>query len=226
MNNIAIITARGGSKRIPNKNIKLFLGKPIIAYSIIAALDSGLFNEVMVSTDDHEIAKIAKEFGATVPFMRSAESADDYAILNDVLLEVKNEYFKRNKEFDCACIILPTAPFITVELMNESFRMLISNNFDVVSPVVKYSYPIQRALKIGKDGKTKMFFPEYYKSRSQDLEPAYFDAGQFYWINKDKTLIDSNRGSLIIPETMAQDIDTPKDWEMAELKYRLLNIER
>ena len=221
MLNLAIIPARGGSKRIPRKNIKDFLGKPIIAYSIQAALKSELFDEVMVSTDDEEIAEIAKKHGAKVPFMRSDKTADDHATLADVLDEVKNEYLKQNKTFDNICCILPTAPLITLENFKKGYDLLLMKNADSVRPIVRFSYPIQRAVK-AQDGKLSMFYPEYLKTRSQDLEPAFHDAGQFYWMRFEAGLGDDNKIGFEIPETMAQDIDTTADWKIAELKFKYL----
>ena len=221
--NIAIIPARGGSKRIHKKNIKDFLGKPIIAYSIETALQSGMFSEVMVSTDDKEIAQIAIKFGATVPFFRSEENSNDFAILNDVFEEVVNQYKKNGKEFDNYCLILPTSPLITESNLKKTFEILKKKNFDSVRPIVRFSYPIQRASKMNDDGKVEMFYPEHFKTRSQDLEPAFHDAGQFYWINTNKTMLHTNKGALEIDEILVQDIDNETDWKLAELKYKLLN---
>lgn len=221
-NNLAIIPARGGSKRIPKKNIKSFLGKPIISYSIELAKSSGLFNEVMVSTDDQEIANLSKSYGAKIPFIRSSRAADDYATLNDVLLETISEYKNEGKKFDFICIILPTAPLIQKSIFFESFEMIKKNNWDSVRPMVKFSYPIQRAYRLSKN-KLEMLHPDYYNTRSQDLEPAYHDAGQFYWVNKNKSLIDKNKGGIQISDLEAQDIDNESDWTIAEMKYKLLN---
>ncbi|HRR10048.1 MAG TPA: pseudaminic acid cytidylyltransferase [Rhodothermales bacterium] len=220
--NLAIITARGGSKRIPKKNIKLFCGKPIIAYSIEAALSSGLFDEVMVSTDDEEIRLVAEKYGATVPFLRSEETANDYAGLSVVIEEVKNEYQKREMNFDFVCCILPTAPLISVAALQKGFALLKERKADVILPVVKFSYPIQRAFKMT-DDTLEMFYPEFYEYRSQDLEPAYHDSGQFYWMKYDKSLKSKNKLGYEISEIEAQDIDTESDWKLAELKYKLLN---
>ena len=220
---VAIIPARGGSKRIPRKNIKLFLGKPIIAYSIEIALKSGLFDEVMVSTDDYEIAKIAKRHGAKVPFFRSKKNSNDFAILNDVFEEVKAEYKNHGIEIIESCIILPTSPLITISNLKKAYIELLKHNFDSVRPVVKFSYPIQRAFKMNQKGKIKMMYEELYNSRSQDLEPAFHDAGQFYWINKGKSMLNTNKGAFEISEIETQDIDTVTDWKMTELKYKLQN---
>jgi N-acylneuraminate cytidylyltransferase len=225
MNNLAIIPARGGSKRIPKKNIKEFLGKPIIAYSIEAANQSALFTEIMVSTDDEEIAAVAKQYGAKVPFMRSAENADDYATLADVVDEVKEQYKQLTKEFDNICLILPTAPFISPDILKNTYHLLLSENIDSVRPVVRFSYPIQRALKM-QNGKLQMFYPEHKTTRSQDLEPAYHDAGQFYWMKAEKGLHGTNKYGFEIPETLAQDIDTEEDWKLAEQKYQMIHQEK
>ncbi len=222
MKNLAIIPARGGSKRIPKKNIRKFLGKPIIAYSIEVAIESGLFEEVMVSTDSEEVAEIAKAYGATVPFLRSEESANDIAPLNDVYLEVIGEYKSRQKIFDNCCLILPTAPLTSVELLKKAFDLLINTNMDSVRPVVPFGYPIQRAFKMNKS-RVDFMYPEYANSRSQDLEKAYHDAGMFYFIQAGKPIGGSNRGAFEIDPLHAQDIDDEADWKLAEFKYKFLN---
>ena len=224
---LCIIPARGGSKRIPRKNIKNFLGKPIIAYSIEAALKSELFDEVMVSTDDKEIAEVAKTYGAKVPFMRSKENADDYATTVDVLIEVINKYKILKKEFDSCCCIYPTAPLIKIEKLKSGFEKLNNDNFDVVFPVVGFSYPIWRGLKKTANENFKMIWPKHINSRSQDLEEAYHDAGQWYWFKpknliQKKTLLGTNTTCVILKATEVQDIDTLTDWKLAELKYELL----
>lgn len=226
MANVAIITARGGSKRIPRKNIKTFRGKPIIAYSIETALNCGLFDYVMVSTDDDEIAEISKRFGAQVPFIRSKETADDFSGTANVVLEVLSDFKKIEKQFDNVCCIYPTAPFITKQTLEKSYQLLIEKQFDTVFPVCAFSYPIQRALEI-KNSKTSMIWPENLNKRSQDLQQTYHDAGQFYWINinsflKEKKLFTQNTGSIILNELQVQDIDNETDWKIAELKHSLL----
>lgn len=225
MRKIAIITARGGSKRIPRKNIKPFLGKPILAYSIEAAAGSGLFDEIMVSTDDAEIAEIAERHGAKVPFMRSPETANDFATTNDVLLEVLAEYEKRGQRFDVGCCIYPTAPFVTAEKLRKAMEMLLNSDADTLIPVVAFSYPPQRAM-IVKDGRLVFEYPEYMDSRSQDLTPHYHDVGQFYCFRveaykRNRKLMLGNILPFEIPETQVQDIDSQTDWEIAEIKYRL-----
>jgi pseudaminic acid cytidylyltransferase len=224
---IAIITARGGSKRIPYKNIKPFRGKPIIAYSIETTLNSGLFDEVMVSTDDAKIVEIAKQFGAKIPFMRSDKNADDYAGTAEVLLEVLEDYRTKEKlNFDYACCIYPTAPFVTVARLREGYELMINRKYDVVFAVAKFDYPIQRSLHFIKD-KLQMIYPENELKRSQDLPSAYHDAGQFYWFDiatfvKEKTLFGNNVGGIILSALEVQDIDTETDWKLAELKHNLL----
>lgn len=224
MKKLAIITARGGSKRIPRKNIKDFLGKPILAYSIEAALSSGMFDEVMVSTDDEEIAEMARKYGAKVPFLRSEKTANDFATTNDVLLEVLEEYEKKGEKFEMACCLYPTAPFVTGEKLQEAGKMLEGSDADTVIPVVQFSYPPQRAMVVS-DGKLIFRAPEFLDSRSQDLEPWYHDIGQFYFFRtesfrKNKKLMVGNILPLVVPETEVQDIDNFTDWEIAEMKYR------
>jgi pseudaminic acid cytidylyltransferase len=228
MANVAIITARGGSKRIPRKNIKDFLGKPIIAYSIETALNSGLFDYVMVSTDDDEIAEVAKKYGANVPFIRSKQTSDDYTGTADVVIEVLYDLKKVGKEFINVCCVYPTAPFISKQTLNESYQLLIGEKFDSVFPVCAFSYPIQRALEIN-HSKTTMVLEENLNKRSQDLPARYHDAGQFYWMNvkaflQEKKLFTSNTGSIILNELQVQDIDNETDWKLAELKYNLLQL--
>jgi len=222
---LAIIPARGGSKRIPGKNIKEFLGKPIIAYSIQTALESNLFQEVMVSTDDSQIADIALRYGAKVPFMRSKENSDDFAGTADVLFEVLVDYKKNGIFFDSACCIYPTAPLLKRENLIETYNLLISENYDTVFPVVKFSYPIFRALKF-ENNKVNMIWEENLSKRSQDLPDSFHDTGQFYWFKineflKQKKLFTENSGALILKETQVQDIDNETDWKLAELKYKL-----
>lgn len=226
MKNLAIIPARGGSKRIPRKNIKDFLGKPIIAYSIEAALKSHLFEEVMVSTDDEEIAEIAKNYGASVPFMRSNKTADDFATTMDVLNEVVVTYKEKlNREFDYLCCIYATAPLISVEQLKKGLDLLHNKKLASVYPIVPFGYPVWRGVKINELGHTEMVWKEYIHSRSQDLEKVYHDAGQWYWYNPSKvtdSLITNNTSSIILSEEEVQDIDTEVDWKLAEMKYELL----
>ena len=226
MKAVAVITARGGSKRIPRKNVKAFLGKPIIEYSIEAALKSGIFDEVMVSTDDAEIADIARKAGASIPFMRSEKTSNDYATTLDVLNEVVEEYEKLGKCFDYICCIYPTAPFITPAAIIKAMTDLEDMKVDAVIPVVKFSFPPQRSMIVEND-RLVAKWPEFTQMRSQDLEAFYHDCGQFYCLNiksfkeQKKIMMDS-----VLPfyqdEINVQDIDTMEDWEIAEMKYRLL----
>lgn len=223
---LAIITARGGSKRIPRKNIKSFLGYPIIKYSIDAALKAGCFDEIIVSTDDAEIAEISRKFGAKVPFMRSEATSNDFSMTADVIEEVLNEYGKRDQGFDYVCCIYPTAPFLSPERLKNGFERLKETGADSAIPVVRFSYPIQRALKV-EDGRLLMIWPENLNKRSQDLMPAFHDVGQFYWLNvksflKEKVLFGKYTVPIEVPESEVQDIDNEEDWLIAEMKYRIL----
>ena len=225
--NIAIISARGGSKRIPRKNIKDFLGKPIIAYSIETAIKSNKFDTIMVSTDDNEIAEIAVKYGAEVPFLRSSKNSDDNASTIDVIEEVLINYEKLGIHFKNACCIYPTAPLIKPQSLIESYDIMSKNNFTSVYPVCQFSYPIQRSLLIS-NNKINMLWPENINKRSQDLQTTYHDAGQFYWIDiefflKEKKILSNNTGAIILSELDVQDIDNETDWKLAELKYKLAN---
>ena len=227
MANIAIITARGGSKRIPRKNIRPFLGKPIMAYAIEAALQSSLFDEVMVSTDDHEIADIARHYGAAVPFLRSAATSDDFATTNDVLLEVFDQYAQSGQTFTYGCCLYPTAPFVSGELLRKAFSELTNRQLDTTYPIQAFGFPIQRAVGIDPTGRVRWFQPEHQFTRSQDLEKAYHDTGQFYFFDIDaflrnRRLVSDNAGGIVISEMEAHDIDNEEDWQVAEFKYQLL----
>lgn len=224
--NIAIITARGGSKRIPHKNIKEFCGKPIIEYSIEAAKQAGIFDTVMVSTDDNKIAEIAKNAGAEVPFMRSEETSNDYATTADVLMEVLEKYKERGIRYENACCIYPTAPFVTGYKLRQAMEMLVKEKKDSVMPIVPFSFPPLRGMVIN-DGKLEYKWQEYAMKRSQDLEEIYHDCGQFYLFRvetfeKEKKLVTDNTVGMIISELEVQDIDNETDWQLAEMKYRLL----
>ncbi len=226
MKTIAIITARGGSKRIPRKNIMEFCGKPILAYSIEAAINSGIFDTVMVSTDDEEIAQIAKKYGAEVPFMRSEKTANDFATTNDVLLEVLAEYEKRGEHYDLGCCIYPTAPFVTAKKLQNAVEQLTQSDADTLIPVVAFSYPPQRAMVVEND-RLVFKYPEYLDSRSQDLQPHYHDVGQFYVFRteaflQNKKLMVGNILPLVVSELEVQDIDNMTDWKIAEIKYQLM----
>lgn len=226
MSRVAIITARGGSKRIPKKNIKDFCGKPIIEYSIRAALDSGIFDEVMVSTDSEEIADIAKKAGASIPFLRSETTSNDYATTADVINEVLDSYESRGEKFDTCVCIYPTAPFVTAEKIKTAVDILEREGVDAVVPVVRFSFPPQRGFIIdSKDGYTKAKYPECIPMRSQDLEPMYHDCGQFYCLNtasfrSQKKIFMDRMMSIEVEETEVQDIDNETDWIMAELKWQ------
>ena len=224
--NIAIITARGGSKRIPHKNRKEFCGKPIIEYSIEAAKQAEIFDTVMVSTDDDKIAEIAKNAGAEVPFMRSAETSNDYATTADVLMEVLEKYKERGIRYENACCIYPTAPFVTGDKLRRAMGMLVKEKKDSVMPVVPFSFPPLRGMVIN-DGRLEYKWQEYAMKRSQDLEEIYHDCGQFYAFRvesfeKERKLVTGNSAAMIISELEVQDIDNETDWELAEMKYRLL----
>lgn len=228
MNNVAIITARGGSKRIPRKNIRPFLGKPIIAYVIEAALQSGLFAEVMVSTDDAEIAEVARQYGALVPFMRSGENADDHATTTDVLIEVMADYAQQGRTFAFGCCLYPTSPFVTSNLLQQAYQTLQTGTFDTVYPVQSFGFPIQRAIALDSAGLVRWMHPEHKSTRSQDLEKAYHDAGQFYFFRtaallENRQIIGPNAGGVVISEMQAHDIDTEDDWQVAEFKWQLTN---
>ena len=227
MHNLAIIPARGGSKRIPRKNIKSFLGKPIICYSIEAAINSNLFDEVMVSTDDDEIAEISLRYGAKVPFFRSNSNSNDFASTYDVIAEVNNEYLLRDTFFDYTCCIYACAPFVNDSRLKDSFQVMISNQYDSVLPIIPFGFPVQRALKIDNNNRIAFLNSEHSITRSQDLEKFYHDAGQFYWVNnliiKDKkAILTENTGSYKLSELEGQDIDNEVDWKLAEMKYELI----
>ncbi len=224
MATVAIITARGGSKRIPNKNRKPFCGKPIIAYSIEAALKSGCFDEVMVSTDSEAIAAVARSYGADVPFMRSASASSDVATTADAIRDVLQAYADNcNKVFEVFCCIYPTAPFVTAEKIRKGMNLLLECNADSIVPVVQFDYPPQRGFVIS-DKKLRFQFPEYKTSRSQDLAPIYHDCGQFYVCRTEPFLrtgeiVTDDCLPMVMPGEEVQDIDYPSDWETAEIKY-------
>lgn len=226
MTSVCIITARGGSKRIPRKNIREFCGKPIIAYSIEAALESGLFDEVMVSTDDEEIAEVARSYGAKVPFMRSEATSNDFAVTEDVVVEVLESYKdKLGVSFDNVCCIYPTAPFVSVCELQEAFGKL--NSANSVVPVTEFDFPPQRAFKVDGNGFAEYAHPEFATARSQDLEPLCHDCGRFYFAKtvallKYHDFIMPGCAVVRIPPERVQDIDTEDDWRLAELKFEAL----
>ncbi len=223
---LAIIPARGGSKRIPRKNIKEFCGKPMIAYSIEAALESGLFDRVIVSTDDKEIADVAKEYGAEVPFIRPPELSDDFTPTIPVIAHAIEE-LEKEVSVELACCIYATAPFIQSRFLKEAYRTLVDNQSAYSFSATSFSFPIQRAIKINADSSVEMFYPEHFNTRSQDLEEAYHDAGQFYfgtreaWLSE-KPIFTNASTAVTLPRHLVQDIDTPEDFKRAELMYKAL----
>jgi pseudaminic acid cytidylyltransferase len=222
--NICVIPARGGSKRIPRKNIKEFCGQPIIAYSIKAALGSQCFDKVIVSTDDAEIAEVAKFFGAEVPFVRPKGLSGDFTGTSDVVKHAINWFIEQNIEVNYVCCIYATAPFIKKQYLKEGFKKLQNSDKSFVFSVASFASSIQRAIKINND-KVSMFYPQYLMTRSQDLEDAYHDAGQFYWGRSqaftDNEIVFSDKSiPMILPRYMVQDIDTLEDWCRAELMYK------
>jgi N-acylneuraminate cytidylyltransferase len=228
--NIAIIPARGGSKRIPGKNIKDFCGQPIIAYSIQAAQKSGLFDRIIVSTDDEEIAAVSRQFGAEIPFLRPQELADDYTGTNAVVKHALEWFRDHGEPAQYACCIYATAPFIQFEYLKQGFDKLISSNKDFVFSVTSFEFPIQRAVRINQDGEVEPFFPDHISSRSQDLEETYHDAGQFYWGYAESYLNGkephtSKSLPVILPRYLVQDIDTMEDWHKAEQIYKSIQVE-
>jgi pseudaminic acid cytidylyltransferase len=228
--NICIIPARGGSKRIPQKNIKDFLGKPIIVYSIEEALKSKLFDRVIVSTDDKDIAKIAEKFGAEVPFIRPKELSDDFTGTNDVVSHAINFLIKQGEKLDYVCCIYATAPFISQKYLIEGFEYLKNSSKLFAFSVTSFAFPIQRAIKI-EDGKLSMFYPKYLTARSQDLKESYHDAGQFYWGKAKAFLSNENMFSeksvpIVLPRYLVQDIDTMEDWNRAEFMYKIIQNDK
>jgi len=225
-NIIAIITARGGSKRILKKNIKEFFGKPMISYAINACMEAGIFSEIMVSTDDNKISEISKNYGANIPFMRSAKTADDFATTYDVLEEVMNEYKKKGKEYNYVCCLYPCVPFLSGKTLQHAYDQLVASENDALQPVCRFSVPIEWAMKI-ENGLLVQNNKEAQLMRSQDMIPKYYDAGMFYMIRttvllKEKSLIPEKTMPYIMNEREVQDIDTLEDWNMAELKYRMI----
>jgi pseudaminic acid cytidylyltransferase len=225
---VAIIPARGGSKRIPKKNIKHFHGKPIIAYTIESALKSGLFSSVIVSTDDTEIAEIAKNHGAEVPFLRSKENADDFATTSSVLIEVLEQLALKGESFTTACCIYPTSPLIDSKDLKGAYEQFMRNKYDVLLSCVSYSFPIQRSFHLTDSNMVELNQPEAINQRSQDLIKNYHDAGAMYFFdvqkfNASKSLWAGNIGAFELSELKVQDIDTLEDWKMAELKYSILH---
>lgn len=227
---IAFIPARGGSKRIPRKNIKPFCGKPMIAWSIEAARASGLFDHIVVSTDDAEIAEVAKVYGAEVPFMRPAELSDDHTSTSPVLAHAIEWYRERGHMPDPVCCIYATAPFITAADLQRGLQTLTNTGSDFAFSVTSYAFPIQRAIKLTKEGRVEMFQHEHFDTRSQDLEEAYHDAGQFYWGRPEawltgKPIFTVDSAPVILPRYRVQDIDTLEDWARAEWMFKTMQAE-
>lgn len=224
--NVCIIPARGGSKRIPRKNIKDFHGKPIIAYSIETALSSKLFDDIIVSTDDDEIADVAIKFGASVPFIRPKQLSDDFTTTSDVVAHAINFLKDSGKIIDYACTMYATTPFLQVTYLQEGLEKLKNSYACSAFSCTSMPFPIQRTFKITKNERCEMFFKEHFTTRSQDLEPAYQDAGQFYWTNLNKTPSDIFFGKdsipIILPRYLVQDIDTMEDWIRAEIMYEAI----
>lgn len=228
MTTVAIIPARGGSKRIPRKNIKEFCGKPMIAWSIEAALESECFDRVVVSTDDPEIAEVVTQFGAEAPFMRPARLSDDYTGTIPVIRHAVEWLSENGSPVSEACCLYATAPFVSVEDLKRGQRMLRSEACSYVFSVTSYAFPIQRAIRITSKGRVAMFHPEHFSTRSQDLEEAWHDAGQFYWGNAEAWLTSSAIFTeaaipIKLPRHRVQDIDTPEDWARAEWMFRVIS---
>ena len=224
---VAIIMGRGGSKRVPLKNIRPFCGKPIIAYPIGAAQESELFDKIIVSTDSEEIARVAKEYGAEVPFLRPAELADDHTSTAPVLAHALNWLVAQGTMVDVVCCIYATAAFVRPEFLRQGYDLLKKHGVSSVFPVTTFASSIYRALQIGGDGRLKMVWPEHELTRSNDLPEAYHDTGQFYWLDSEKFLREqriysSDAMPIILPRAYVQDIDTPEDWQAAELKFKAL----
>jgi pseudaminic acid cytidylyltransferase len=224
---IAVIPARGGSKRIPRKNIRLFCGKPIMAYSISAAQQTGLFDQVVVSTDDEEIASVARACGATTPFMRPRAIADDFTGTNAVVKHAITWFNGQGHDVTHACCIYATAPLLRARFIQDGYDALAHSDAAFAFAVTSYAFPIQRALRLTTDGRVDAFYPEHRMTRSQDLEPAYHDAGQFYWgtaraFLEDTPLFSPQSVGVVLPRVLVQDIDTPEDWEQAQLMYRAI----
>jgi len=225
--NLAVIPARGASKRIPHKNIRQFCGKPMIAWSIEAAIESECFDRVIVSTDDNEIAAVARKYGADVPFVRPPELSDDYTGTIPVISHATEWQNAHGEEASYVCCIYATAPFVQVDDLKRGLKTLMETEVDYVFTVTNYPFPIQRAIRIVQDSKVEMFQPEYFYARSQDLEEAWHDAGQFYWGKSNawllkKPLFSDESSPLVLPRYRVQDIDTEEDWKVAENMFCML----
>ncbi len=224
---LAVIPARGGSKRIPRKNIKEFCGKPMIAWSIEAAIESGLFDRVVVSTDDAEIAVIAEQYGAQVPFVRPTSLADDHTGTIPVVSHTIQWFRDQGLPPDQVCCLYATAPFVRAVDIQRGLDLLTSTNSDYAFSVTSYPFPIQRAIRLTPQGRVAMFNPELFNTRSQDLEEAYHDAGQFYWGRADawvegRLIFSTESAPVVLPRYRVQDIDTLEDWERAQWLFKTL----
>lgn len=224
---IGVIPARGGSKRIPRKNIKPFAGKPIIAWTIETALESGLFNRLIVSTDDDDVAAVALEYGAEVPFRRPAELSDDHTGIIEVVQHAIAWLADNGADAEYVCCMLATAPFLQAETLSRAIRQLSASDASYAFPVTAFSFPVQRAIRINADNRVEAIWPENIPRRSQDLEEAFHDAGQFYWgtraaFERGEPIFESGAIPIRLPRYRVQDIDTPEDWKMAELMFKAL----
>lgn len=224
---VAVIPARGGSKRIPRKNIKLFCGKPMIAWSIEAAIASGCFDKIIVSTDDQEIADVAQEWGADVPFLRPAVLADDFAGTLPVIKHAVHEMSGLDMVAEHVCCLYATAPFVTAEALREGLRTLENTDASYAFSVTSYTFPIQRSLRLDPQGRVSMFHPEHSLTRSQDLEEAFHDAGQFYWGKcaawlAETPIFSREAAAVVLPRYRVQDIDTQEDWLRAEWMFKAI----
>jgi len=231
MSSVAVIPARGGSKRIPRKNIRLFAGRPVMAYSIQAARASGLFKRIIVSTDDEEIASAAENLGAETPFLRPKPLADDHAGTNAVVKHALQWLLERGESVEYVCCIYATAPFVQANFLRQGFEELIASGRSFSFSVTTFPFPIQRAIRIRADGAVEAFSPEHVFARSQDLEEAYHDAGQFYWgkaeaFLRDAVVFSPESVPVILPRHLVQDIDTEEDWQRAELMFRAMQLEQ
>ncbi len=225
--NICVIPARGGSKRIPRKNIKIFCGKPMIAWSIETALKSKCFEQVVVSTDSKEIAEIAQHYGATVPFIRPKELSDDYTGTIPVIRHAVEWFQNREIVFEHVCCLYATAPFVRMEDLRNGMEQLVTCAADYAFSVTGFDFPVQRAIRLTEKGRVEMFYPKHFNTRSQDLEKAYHDAGQFYWGRTaawltEKIIFSSDSVPVVLPHFRVQDIDTFEDWERAEWLFKVM----